>query len=198
VRLGIATRNDHKLRELGRVLGDVVLEPLPAGVSLPPEVGDTFAANAVGKARAAAGALGRAAIGDDSGIEAEALGGAPGIRSARFAGPGADDARNLAKLREQAPVGSRLRYVCVIAYAEPGGEERTFEGSCTGRLAPAPRGTGGFGYDPVFVPDDIGDERTMAELSDAEKDAISHRGRAARALREWLASAERAPDRRAS
>ena len=89
MRLVLATRNDHKLRELGRVMGDVVLEPLPAGVTLPPEVGDTFAANAIGKARAAAAALGRAAIGDDSGIEAEALGGAPGILSARFAGPGA-------------------------------------------------------------------------------------------------------------
>ena len=93
----------------------------------------TFAANALVKARAAAQALGRAAIADDSGIEAEALGGAPGIRSARFAGERATDADNLAKLRGEAPAGPRLRYVCVIAYAEPGGEERTFEGAAAAR-----------------------------------------------------------------
>ena len=198
MRLVLATRNGHKLHELGRAMGGVVLEPLPAGVSLPPEVGDTFAANAIGKARAAAAALGRAAIADDSGIEAEALGGAPGILSARFAGPDATDARNLAKLREQAPAGSRLRYVCVIAYVAPGGEVRTFEGACTGRLAADARGAGGFGYDPVFLPDDTADGRTMAELSGAEKDAISHRGRAARALLAWLESGARSADRRAS
>jgi len=186
MRLVLATRNQHKLREFARLLDGVVLEPLPADVTLPPEDGDTFAANALGKARAAAAALGRAAIADDSGVEAEALGGAPGIRSARFAGPGADDAANLARLREQAPAGSGLRYVCVIAYAEPGREGRTFEGTCTGRLARDARGHGGFGYDPAFLPDDVADGRTMAELSDAEKDAISHRGRAARALLSWL------------
>ena len=186
MRLVIATRNDHKLRELGRMLGGITLEPLPAGVALPPEEGDTFAANALGKARAAAAALGGPAIADDSGIEAAALDGAPGIFSARFAGPDATDADNLAKLRAQAPAGSRLRYVCVLAYAEPGGEERVFEGVCGGTVAGEPRGGGGFGYDPLFVPDDVGDSRTMAELSDAEKDAISHRGRATRALRSWL------------
>jgi XTP/dITP diphosphohydrolase len=186
MRLVLATRNQHKLRELGRMLDGVELEPLPDGVTLPPEDGDTFAENALGKARAAAAALGRAAIADDSGIEAEALGGAPGIRSARFAGPAATDAENLAKLRAEAPPGSRLRYVCVMAYAEPDGEVRTFEGACTGTLAADARGSGGFGYDPAFLPDDRGDGRTMAELSDAEKDAISHRGRAARALLAWL------------
>ena len=169
-------------------MGGLSLEPLPAGVALPPEDGDTFAANALAKARAAAAALGRAAIADDSGIEAEALGGAPGIFSARFAGPGATDAANLAKLRAQAPAGSGLRYVCVMAYAEPGGEERAFEGVCSGTLAAEARGSGGFGYDPAFVPDEVADGRTMAELSDAEKDAISHRGRAARALLAWLRS----------
>jgi XTP/dITP diphosphohydrolase len=186
LRLVLATRNEHKLRELGRVLVGVALEPLPDGVTLPPEDGDTFAANALGKARAAAAALGRPAIADDSGIEAEALGGAPGIRSARYAGPAATDAENLAKLRAEAPPGSGLRYVCVMAYAEPGGEERTFEGICGGTLAADARGSGGFGYDPAFLPDDIADGRTMAELSDAAKDAISHRGRAARALLAWL------------
>ena len=191
MRLVLATRNEHKLRELARMLDGVALEPLPAGLTLPPEDGDTFAANAMGKARAAAAALGRAAIADDSGIEAEALAGAPGIFSARFAGPDATDAENLALLREQAPPGSGLRYSCVMAYAEPGGVERTFEGVCTGTLAGAARGDGGFGYDPVFLPDDVADGRTMAELTDAEKDAISHRGRAARELLAWLA-AERA------
>jgi XTP/dITP diphosphohydrolase len=188
MRLVLATRNDHKLRELGRMMGGLSLEPLPAAVTLPPEDGATFAANALAKARAAAAAVGRAAIADDSGIEAEALGGAPGIFSARFAGPVATDAANLAKLRAQAPAGSGLRYVCVIAYAEPGGEERSFEGVCTGTLAAEARGSGGFGYDPAFLPDDLADGRTMAELSDAEKDAISHRGRAARALLAWLRS----------
>ena len=188
MRLVLATRNGHKLRELGRMMGGLSLEPLPAGITLPPEDGETFAANALAKARAAAAALGRAAIADDSGIEAEALAGAPGIFSARFAGPGATDAANLAKLRAQAPAGSGLRYVCVMAYAEPGGEERTFEGVCSGTLAAEARGSGGFGYDPAFLPDDVADGRTMAELSDAEKDAISHRGRAARALLAWLQS----------
>jgi XTP/dITP diphosphohydrolase len=186
MRLVLATRNQHKLRELGRMLDGVALEPLPDGVTLPPEDGDTFADNALGKARAASRALGRPAIADDSGIEAEALGGAPGIRSARYAGAAATDAENLAKLRAEAPAGSRLRYVCVMAYAEPGGEERTFEGACVGTLAGEARGSGGFGYDPAFLPDDVADGRTMAELSDAEKDAISHRGRAARALLQWL------------
>ena len=186
VRLVLATRNEHKLRELGRMLDGVALESLPESVTLPPEDGDTFAENALGKARAAARALGRPAIADDSGIEAEALGGAPGIRSARYAGPAAGDAENLAKLRAEAAAGSRLRYVCVMAYAGPGGEERTFEGACGGTLADDARGSGGFGYDPAFLPDDIPDGRTMAELSDAEKDAISHRGRAARALAGWL------------
>ena len=199
MRLVLATRNEHKLRELGRLLAGVVLEPLPAGVSLPPEDGDTFAANAIGKARAAAAALGRAAIADDSGIEAEALGGAPGILSARFAGPGATDARNLAKLREQAPAGSRLRYVCVIAYAEPGGEERTFEGVCTGRLARRRARRGRLRLRPgVPTRRSRPTAARWRSSRDAEKDAISHRGRAARALRAWLASGERGPDRRAS
>src|SRR5215213_5640052 len=186
MRLVLATRNDHKVEELGRMLDGVRVDGLPAGVALPPEDGATFAENALGKARAAAAALQRAAIADDSGIEAAALGGAPGIFSARFAGPAATDAANLAKLRAQAPAGSGLRYVCVMAYAEPGGIARTFLGECTGRLAADARGTGGFGYDPAFLPADVPDGRTMAELSDAEKDAISHRGRAARALLAWL------------
>jgi XTP/dITP diphosphohydrolase len=180
MRLVLATRNEHKLRELERILEGVDLEPLPGRVTLPPEDGDTFAANALGKARAAATATGSAAIADDSGIEADALGGGPGIFSARFAGPDASDADNLAKLRAAAPAGSGLRYVCVMAYAEPDGDERTFDGVCRGTLAAEARGSGGFGYDPVFLPH--GHDRTTAEMSDAEKNAISHRGRAFRAL----------------
>jgi XTP/dITP diphosphohydrolase len=191
MRLVLATRNDHKVREVGRLMDGVAVEALPAEVALPPEDGDTFADNALGKARAAAAALGRPAIADDSGIEAAALGGAPGIRSARYAGPGATDAENLAKLRAEAPAGSGLRYVCVMAYAEPAGEERTFTGVCDGTLAADARGSGGFGYDPAFLPVDMPDGRTMAELSDAEKDAISHRGMAARELLAWLRSEER-------
>jgi XTP/dITP diphosphohydrolase len=188
VRLVLATRNDHKVREVGRLMEGVAIEPLPADVTLPPEDGSTFEENALVKARSAAAALGRPAIADDSGIAVEALGGAPGIFSARFAGHDATDAANLAKLRAEAPAGSGLRYVCVMAYAEPGGTERTFLGECGGRLADDARGTGGFGYDPAFLPADVPDGRTMAELSDAEKDAISHRGRAARALLAWLRS----------
>jgi XTP/dITP diphosphohydrolase len=181
----VATRNPHKLRELGRLLPGLELEPLPEGVPTPSEDGDTYAANALIKARAAAAATRRAAIADDSGIEADALGGAPGVRTARFAGEHATDAENLAKLAAEAPAGSALRYVCMIAHVDADGAERTFEGTVTGTVADHPRGEGGFGYDPLFVPDE-GDGRTMAELSDEEKDAISHRGRAARALREWL------------
>jgi XTP/dITP diphosphohydrolase len=187
VRLVLATRNPHKLREFARLLPGHDVQPLPEGVELPPEMGETFAENALPKARAAAAATGGPAIADDSGIEAEALGGGPGVRSARYAGEGATDADNLAKLRAEAPAGSRLAYVCALAYVDGStGTERLFEGRCTGTMAAAARGTRGFGYDPVFVPDDGDGARTMAELSDAEKDAISHRGRAARALLAWL------------
>jgi len=183
VKLVLASRNRHKAHEFGALLDGVDVVALPDDVQLPPETGATFEANALPKARTAAGATGRAAFADDSGIESAALGGAPGVRSARFAGEDASDADNLARLLAEAPPGSALAYVCVIALVDPAtGEERTFEGRCTGTMAPAPRGSGGFGYDPVFVPDDLGDGRTMAELSQAEKDAISHRGRAARAL----------------
>ncbi len=190
MRLVLATRNDHKVREVERLMGGVAIEPLPADFELPPEDGDTFAANALTKARAAAAALGRPAIADDSGVEAAALGGAPGIFSARFAGSGATDGENLARLHAEAPAGSGLRYVCVIAYVAPGGRERTFTGECIGTLAADIRGTGGFGYDPAFLPADVPDGRTMAELSTEEKDAISHRGHAARALLGWLRSPE--------
>jgi XTP/dITP diphosphohydrolase len=189
VRLLLATRNPHKLREFQRLLPTATIDPLPAGLPSPAEDADTYAGNALIKARAAACATGRAAIADDSGIEAEALGGAPGVRTARYAGERATDAENLAKLAANAPPGSGLRYVCAIAHVDPAGAEHVFEGTCEGTVAPRPTGTGGFGYDPLFVPaDGGGDGRTMAELSDDEKDAISHRGRAARALWAWLAA----------
>jgi XTP/dITP diphosphohydrolase len=184
MRLLLATRNDHKLREFERLLDTVALDPLPDGLPSPVEDGDTYAANALIKARAAARATGRATIADDSGIEADALNGAPGVRTARYAGEDATDRENLDKLAREAPAGTKLRYVCVIAHVDPGGAEHLFEGTTDGTVAPVPAGGGGFGYDPLFVPD--GETRTMAELSDAEKDAISHRGRAARAFEEWL------------
>jgi XTP/dITP diphosphohydrolase len=185
-RLVVATRNDHKLRELAEILAGVELEPLPADVELPPEDGETFAQNALIKARAANAATRLAAIADDSGIAAPALGGRPGVRSARYAGEGASDEENLALLLRELEdaVDRTVEYVCVIAHVDESGDEHLFEGRCEGTLAREPRGTGGFGYDPAFVPRDTGsrDERTMAELDPAEKHAISHRGRAARLL----------------
>jgi XTP/dITP diphosphohydrolase len=190
VSLVLATRNPHKLREFAVLLDGVELVALPEGIELPPETGTTFEANALPKARTAAQATGELAFGDDSGIESAALDGAPGVRSARFAGEDASDADNLAALIEQVPAGSALAYVCVIALVDPrSGDERVFEGRCTGTMASEPRGSGGFGYDPIFIPDDGDDGRTMAELDPAEKDAISHRGRAARALLAHLRAA---------
>ena len=182
----LATRNEHKLRELREALPGIEIDPLPPEVELPPEDGETFAENALGKARAAQAATGRASIADDSGIEAYGLGGRPGVRSARYAGEDATDEENLAKLLEEvgAQQDRRAAYVCVIALADEDGSESLFEGRCEGTLTREPRGSGGFGYDPAFLPDDTGpdDGRTMAELAPAEKHAISHRGRAARKL----------------
>jgi XTP/dITP diphosphohydrolase len=190
--LVLATRNRHKVAEVTRLLAPlgISVEPLPDGIELPPETGETFEANAVPKARTAASATGLGAIADDSGIEAEALGGVPGVRSARYAGERATDEENLAKLMLEAPAGSALRYVCALAYVDPAsGEERVFFGECRGRLAAERRGSRGFGYDPAFIPDEDGQGRTMSELSEQEKDAISHRGRAVRAFAEWFAHA---------
>jgi len=187
MRLVLSTRNQHKVRELGALLAPHEVLPLPDNVELPPETGDTFAENALGKARAAAEQTGMPAIADDSGIEASALAGRPGVRSARYAGQNATDEDNLNKLLEEVPDEGdrRVTYVCALAYVD-GDEEHVFEGRCEGTLAHEPRGTGGFGYDPAFLPADRDDSRTMAELSVAEKDAISHRGRAARAFLDWL------------
>jgi XTP/dITP diphosphohydrolase len=187
----LSTRNPHKVREFRRLLGPagVSVEPLPEWIELPPEDGETFAANALPKARAAAAGTGRVAIADDSGIEAVALGGRPGVRSARYAGETATDAENLAKLLAEAPAGSGLRYVCALAWVDPvAPAEHVVLGECRGTLAATPTGGGGFGYDPAFLPDAETSGRTMAELTDAEKDAISHRGAAVRALLAWLAA----------
>jgi len=187
MRLVLSTRNQHKVRELGALLAPHEVLPLPDSVELPPETGETFAENALGKARAAAEQTGMPAVADDSGIEASALAGSPGVRSARYAGQNATDEENLNKLLEEVPDEGdrRVTYVCALAYVD-GDEEHVFEGRCEGTLAHEPRGTGGFGYDPAFLPADRDDNRTMAELSVEEKDAISHRGRAARAFLDWL------------
>jgi XTP/dITP diphosphohydrolase len=189
----LATSNLHKVGEMRELLPGVELEPLPEGYESPVEDGDSFEANALIKARAAHVALGGATIADDSGIEAFDLGRAPGIYSARYAGEGASDAENLDKLlREVDAAGGERRaaYVCVIALVDEDGTEHVFEANCEGTLLRERRGEGGFGYDPIFVPDDTGpdDGRTMAEISAAEKNAISHRGRAARLAAAHLAS----------
>jgi len=184
VRLVLASRNAHKLRELSLLLAPHELVALPDTVELPPETGTTFVENALVKARSAAAATGVTAVADDSGIEARALGGAPGIYSARFAGERAGDGDNLAKLLRDVPAGgdTRVSYVCALVLVAPDGRELVAQGRCDGHLTHQPRGDGGFGYDPAVVPDDYDDGRTMAELNPGEKDAISHRGRAAREL----------------
>jgi XTP/dITP diphosphohydrolase len=189
VKLVLATRNDHKLREFREALPGIEILPLPGDVELPPETGVTFAENAAEKARAAHAATGLPSIADDSGIEASALGGRPGVRSARYAGENATDEQNLQQLLDE--VGSAggdrsVAYVCALVHVAGDDDEWLFEHRCTGQLATEPRGDGGFGYDPAFIPDDYDDGRTMAELTPDEKHAISHRGRAARAFRDWL------------
>lgn len=187
----VATGNRHKLRELRELLPGHELEPLPEGVELPPEDGESFAEIALDKARAAHAATGEAALADDSGIEAAGLGGRPGIHSARYGGEGASDEENLAKLLAEVAAAGEERgaaYVCALALIEADGSEHLFEAHCEGYLIEEPRGEGGFGYDPAFVPRALGpeDERTMSELSDTEKNALSHRGLAARKLARHL------------
>lgn len=196
--LTLATRNEHKLREMAELLPGLELKPLPETVELPPETGESFEANALIKARAAHAATGEAAIADDSGIEALDLGGAPGVYSARYAGEGAGDEANLAKLLREVEAAAgerRAAYVCAIALIDAAGHEYVFEATCEGTLLREPRGSGGFGYDPAFVPDETGpaDRRTFAELSAEEKHAISHRGKAARLLARHLGLEAEAP-----
>jgi XTP/dITP diphosphohydrolase len=196
-RIAIATRNPHKLRELGRICADwpvvwVTVEDRSAR-DFPEveETGATYLDNALLKARATASALALPALADDSGIEVDALGGAPGPRSARYAGDDATDERNLRELiralKGVPAVGRTARYRCVAALAMPEGTEVHADATCEGVLVGSPRGERGFGYDPVFVP--AGWDETMAELPDAEKDRISHRGRAFRSLRALLEAA---------
>jgi XTP/dITP diphosphohydrolase len=195
----LATRNQHKVAEMSALLPGVELKTLPEEVELPPETGASFEANALIKARAARAATGEVTIADDSGIEAADLGGAPGIYSARYAGEGASDESNLEKLLREVDAAAgdrRAAYVCAIALVDEDDHEYVFEARCEGTLLREGRGTGGFGYDPAFVPDETGhgDHRTMAELSPEDKHAISHRGKAARMLARHLGlEAEAAP-----
>jgi XTP/dITP diphosphohydrolase len=193
VKLLLATRNTGKLAELRRMLADrsvdltgVEVLGLADVAEFPdaPETGATFAENALAKARDAAAATGLPSVADDSGLAVDALNGMPGVLSARWSGRHGDDEANLRLLLGQlADVPDERRggaFVCAAALVVPGGSETVVHGEWRGRIVREPRGTGGFGYDPLFVPD--GEERTSAELSPQEKDAASHRGRAMRAL----------------
>jgi XTP/dITP diphosphohydrolase len=186
-RLVVATLNRAKGRELVALLGNVPYEVMlladVPGATLPEETGKTYAENALIKARAGSLATGAIALGDDSGIEVDALDGGPGLYSARFGGPGLDDAGRTALLVERLrsePVERRTaRFRCVIAIVEPGGREQLVEGVVEGRIADAPRGEGGFGYDPVFFYPPLGG--TFGEIDAEAKHRVSHRGVAARA-----------------
>jgi XTP/dITP diphosphohydrolase len=187
----LASANQGKLRELRAILEGLPVELVglaEAGLGEPPEVeetGETFLENALLKGRAYAAWSGMAAVADDSGLEVDALGGAPGVRSARYAGPGASDPANLDKLLTALagvpPERRTARFRCAAVLVDP--DDRTWhaEAAWEGRILDTPRGSGGFGYDPVFLPD--GWDRTSAEVDQATKDAASHRGKAFRALR---------------
>lgn len=195
-RLLVATRNRGKLREIVSYLEDLPLEIMGLGdfPDLPSveETGSTFLENARTKALAAASRTGVPSLADDSGLEVEALGGAPGVISSRYGGREGDDAANIARLlreMEGVPEERRgARFVCVLVLAHPDGRWVSLEGTCPGRIAEAPRGKRGFGYDPVFIPEGL--DRTMAQLSLEEKNSLSHRGRALRALSEMLRRGE--------
>lgn len=188
----LASRNAHKAEQVRRLLSGVELVPLDA---VAPDLQldepfDTFRENALAKARAVMKATGAAAVADDSGLEVDALGGRPGVRSARYAGENATDAENNAKLvgaMRAVPDDERTaRYRCVAVMVTPDGRELVAEGSCAGRITLEGRGDGGFGYDPHFIPE--GETRTMGEIPLDEKLVFSHRGRAFRALAEQLQS----------
>lgn len=187
----LATANQHKVVEIRRLLDGVELVPRPYGIPDVDETDTTFEGNARLKAVALVGATHLAAVADDSGLEVDALGGAPGVISARYAGENATDEQNLQKLLvELADVpdherAARYRAVALLRYVD--GTEVIAEGAVEGRIIREPRGTGGFGYDPIFVPDE-GDGRTFAEMSMEEKNAISHRGRAFSRLKELIGS----------
>jgi len=201
-RLVVASANPDKAREIAAIVGPTWdLVPRPASIPDVVEDADTLEGNARLKAVAICEATGAAALADDTGLEVDALGGAPGVRSARYAADGPDAnpgatpdpapdpavaniARLLAELERVGATGPgqrRARFRTVVIIHRPGGDETVAEGAAEGAIAPARRGNGGFGYDPVFVPDD-GDGRTFAEMPPADKHAISHRGRALRRL----------------
>ncbi len=189
MRVVLASSNGGKLRELAALLAPLGFEVIPQntlGVETPPETGKTFADNALLKARHAAAATHLPALADDSGIEVDALGGRPGIYSARYAGEGAGDEDNLRKmlseLRDVPSEKRTARYQCVIAFVSTSADPKPLlaSGTWDGSLISEPRGLGGFGYDPIFIPH--GFDRTAAELDPVEKNALSHRGQALRAL----------------
>jgi XTP/dITP diphosphohydrolase len=189
----LATGNRGKAAEIQALLGGVPgleLLPRPAGVPEPVEDGETLVDNARIKAWALVAATGEAAVADDTGLEVDALGGAPGVHTARYAGPGATYDDNILKLLDELGDGDdrRATWRTVAFVARPDGTETWAEGTCSGSITRARRGTAGFGYDPIFVPDE-GDGRTYAELSVEEKNAVSHRGRAFRALASLLGGA---------
>jgi XTP/dITP diphosphohydrolase len=192
----LATSNEGKLVELRALFRDLPVQLL--GLTAVegehvavPETGNTLEENAILKARAACAATGLYALADDSGLEVEALGGRPGVRSARFAHERATDAENnaalLRELEEIGDAGRQARFRCVLALASPWDPDHVelAEGTCEGLIARAPRGSGGFGYDPLFIVPELGG-RAMAEMSEAEKNEVSHRARAARAMRDKL------------
>ena len=189
----LASANPKKAGEIAEILGDAVaLVPRPPEVPDVVEDADTFEGNARLKAVALVEATGLAALADDSGLQVDALGGEPGVFSARYAGEGASDADNVTKLLAALkaagaiePAARTARFRAVLVLRRPDGAEVVTEGVVEGTIAPTPRGGGGFGYDPVFVPDD-GDGRTFAEMDAAAKHAISHRGRSLRALLDLL------------
>jgi XTP/dITP diphosphohydrolase len=188
-RLVLATANPGKTAELAELLRewgtiDVLDLACFPGLSCPEERGTTYTENAVAKASAVAAATGLPALADDSGLEVDALDGAPGVYSARYAGPGERVAKLLAQVAHVPAHRRSARFRCVVAIAWPGVGVETAEGECQGRLAIAPSGSGGFGYDPVFVSDDLG--RTFGDATAAEKQRVSHRARAVRALGERL------------
>jgi XTP/dITP diphosphohydrolase len=195
MKLLVATTNAHKIAELREMLAGLPIDlvtPVQAGVTdlIVEESGETFEENAILKARAYAARAGLLTLADDSGLEVATLGGRPGVHSARFAGPGANAEANNALLLqelERTTGPHRARFRCVLALVDPRAPESptTVEGRCDGAITFEPRGTNGFGYDPLFVPDAKGG-RTMAELASEEKHAISHRGRAYAALRPAL------------
>jgi XTP/dITP diphosphohydrolase len=195
VRLVLATANPDKAAEIAAVLPGVELVPRPTGVPDVDETGVTLVENALLKARAVADATGEAAVADDTGLEVDALGGAPGVRSSRYAGPGATYAGNVTRLLEalEGRADRRARFRTVALARLPDGREAVAEGVVEGTIAAAPRGDAGFGYDPVFVPDE-GDGRTFAEMTPEEKNAISHRARAFRALATVLGAVTRTED----